>query len=361
MNDEVRRHYETWPYPRYSLLTSVLAQDTYALNLESLWARFNGVWPGRDNLRILLAGCGSFSPYPTSLANPRARITALDLSRRNLRRAKLHARLHGCFNITYEKGDILDPPRSGEEYGFIDSFGVIHHLADPLAGLMALERRLLPGGILRIMVYSHGARREAESIRKALRILGIRDIPSVKRLIGRADRNSRFYRYIADSYEATFDAGLADAFLHPRAVTFRIDGLMEMVGQTGLKPLLFAHAGALPEVAAEVERLRGIEKERGEEPNFILYLGRETRGGCGLASDARIVLNPVLRRCVGSLRLMPVVISEKLGRPNPPLDFSARRFLRRFLQPVRVADLGKEELKKAEKFLGALFLVSFRG
>ena len=360
MNDELRRHYERWVYPRYPLLASVRPWDTYALNLDALHARFNGALPPSHARRILLAGCGSFSPYPTSLANPGVPITALDLSAANLRRARLHCLLHGQFGIAFERGDILDPAAASGEYGFIDSFGVIHHLADPLEGLRALERRLAPGGILRLMVYSRGARREAESIRTALRLLKIGDVATVKRLIRRAPAGSRFRQYVDASAEAAFDSGIADAFLHPRTRTYRIDEFMALVGETGLAPLMFAHEGALLSVSEEVARLQRLEREREEFPNFILYLGRQPLGGSDLLPDARIMLNPALRTAVGALRLAPVVIPPRLGRANSPLGFAAKRFLRRFVCPLPVASLSAEELERTRPFLDALFLVAFR-
>lgn len=360
MNDELRRHYERWVYPRYPLFVSVRPGDTYAINLDTLYARFNGVLPSSHLRRILLAGCGSFSPYPTSLANPGVPITALDLSAANLRWARLHCLLHGRFGIAFERGDILDPAVAQGEYGFIDSFGVIHHLADPLEGLRALERRLAPGGILRLMVYSRGGRRGAESIRTALRLLKIGDVATVKRLMRRAPKGSRFRRYVDASGEAAFDAGIADAFLHPRTRTYRIDEFMALVGETGLLPLMFAHAGALPAVPEEVARLRRLDGEGEETPNFILYLGRQPSGGCGLSPDVRLMLNPALRTAVNPLNLAPVVLPSRLGRPNPRLGFAEKRFLRRFISPVPVATLAPDERERARPFLDALFLVAFR-
>ncbi|GLI38753.1 methyltransferase domain-containing protein [Geobacter hydrogenophilus] len=360
MNDELRRHYERWVYPRYPLLASVRPWDTYALNLDTLHARFNGALPSSHARRILLAGCGSFSPYPTSLANPGVPITALDLSAANLRRARLHCLLHGRFGIAFERGDIQDSAAASGEYGFIDSFGVIHHLPNPLEGLRALERRLAPGGILRLMVYSRGARREAESIRTALRLLKIRDVATVKRLIRRAPAGSRFRRYVDASGEAAFDAGIADAFLHPRTRAYRTDELMALVAETGLTPLMFAHDGALPSVPEEVARLRRLEREGEETPNFILYLGRQPIGECGLSADARLMLNPALRAAVSPLRLAQLVIPPRLGRPNSPLCFAEKRFLRRFISPTPVASLAPEERERARPFLDALFLVAFR-
>jgi hypothetical protein len=210
------------------------------------------------------------------------------------------------------------------------------------------------------MVYSRGARRGAESIRTALRMLKIGDVAAVKRLIRRAPAGTRFRQYVDASGEAAFDAGIADAFLHPRTRTYRIDEFMALVGGTGLTPLMFAHAGALPTVPEEVARLRRLEGDGEETPNFILYLGRQTLGGCGLSPDARLMLNPALRKAVSPLNLAPVVLPPRLGRPNPRLGLAEKRFLRRFVSPTPVATLTPDERERARPFLDALFLVAFR-
>lgn len=77
MSDSVRRHYELYPYPKYPLLASVRRCDAYAGNLAALWSRFNGELPPQAAQRILIAGCGSFAPYPFALANPGVPILSL--------------------------------------------------------------------------------------------------------------------------------------------------------------------------------------------------------------------------------------------------------------------------------------------
>ncbi|MBZ4194640.1 MAG: class I SAM-dependent methyltransferase, partial [Candidatus Contendobacter sp.] len=106
MQDAVKAHYERHVYPQFPLWASVRTCDVYALNLDALWARFNGERLPQKERKILLAGCGSFSPYPTAVANPEAQIMALDLSEANLRRATLHSWIHGYFNVNFIRGDI---------------------------------------------------------------------------------------------------------------------------------------------------------------------------------------------------------------------------------------------------------------
>jgi SAM-dependent methyltransferase len=356
-SNEVGDHYERHPYPRYPLLSSVRLCDTYALNLQALWARFNGVFPAAEDGRILIAGSGSFAPYPMSVANPRAEVTALDLSGANLSRARLHCLLHGRRNVRFVQGDLHDPKIAPGPFQFIDSFGVLHHLDDPLAGLRALESRLVPGGILRVMLYGRYARREAESIRHAVKLIGIRDLAGLKRLLANAKPGGRVREYLDASWEARSDSGLADLFLHPCVHTYRIDEFLSLVGQTRLRPLLFAHAGALADPAAEVDRLRELDLRRETPTNIIGYLGLDTNGPCQENEKAFLLLNPHLSIAVSPLHLRPVMVPPRLGRDNPLLDRSARAFLRRFREPIAAETLTREEREWARLYQEALFLV----
>ena len=359
MSESVRRHYELYPYPHYPLLASVRRCDTYASNLAALWSRFNGELPGQDP-RILIAGCGSFAPYPFALANPATSITALDLSARSLRRARLHCLLHGVRGVEFRAGDLRDPLALQGDFGMIDAYGVLHHLEDPLAGLRALAARLVPGGILRVMVYSSYARREEESIRRALRLLKVRDPETVRSLIARSAPESRLRRFSDASDEVSQRSGLADALLHPLVRTYRIDSFMELVRSCSLQPLLFAHREALPDIDQEIMRIRRMEQGRRSPGNFIIYLGRDTRGRAPDDDDSRLLMNPCLCGAIGGFRFGSIDCPPRLGHDNPPLDAAARRFLGRFRRPVRAGSLTAEERRAASLYCDALFLLRLR-
>jgi SAM-dependent methyltransferase len=360
MPDDVRTHYELYPYPRYPLLATVRRCDTYALNLTALWSRFNGSLPPRDAQRILIAGCGSFSPYPFSLANPDTPITALDLSARTLHRARLHCLLHGRTNVSFCRGDLLDASLTDGPFGLIDAYGVLHHLDDSLAGLKALAGRLAPGGVLRLMVYSRYARREEESIRRAFRMLGVADPAAVRGMIARARPGSRLRRFADASDEAVYDSGLADALLHPRVHTFRVGGLLELVRQSGLEPLLFAHHGALDAVEEEVERLTTMEAARYAPGNLILYAGRDVGSPCRDGRDSFVMLNPCLSGVVSPFSLGDVTIAPRLGVPNPVLSRPERCFLRGFRHPRPWGALSTPDRAAVQAYCTALFLLQFR-
>lgn len=360
MSETVRRHYELYPYPHYPLLASVRRCDTYASNLCAVWSRFNGEFPAREASRILIAGCGSFAPYPFGVSNPATPITALDLSSRSLRRARLHCLLHGVRSVEFRAGDLCDPATLQGDYGMIDAYGVLHHLPDPAAGLRALAARLVPGGILRVMVYSSYTRREEESIRRALRLLKVRDPGTVRSLIARSAPESRLRRFSDASDEVGQRSGIADALLHPLVRTYRIEPFMELVQQSSLEPLLFAHNSALPDVHQEVMRIKRMEQGRRSPGNFVLYLGRQAKGRAKDEDDSRLVLNPCLTGVVGPLSFGGIDCPPRLGQENPPLDASARRFLGRFRRPVAAGSLSTSDRKLAALYCDALFLLRLR-
>lgn len=360
MPESVRRHYELYPYPSYPLFASVRRCDTYANNLPALWSLFNGEFPPPGLSRILIAGCGSFAPYPFALANHGTPITALDLSRKSLKRARLHCLLHGLAGVDFVAGDLRDPGLAPGPYAMIDAYGVLHHLEEPLTGLRALAARLSEGGILRVMVYSRYTRQEEDSIRRALRLLKVRDPEEVRRMAAKSARDSRLRAFFESSGEVAGRSGLADALLHPQVKSFRIDEFLELVTASGLVPLRFGHPGALPEPEREIARVRGMEKEKRSPGNFVLYLGRGVKGPCR-AEEAVFRLNPCLSRALAPWRPGALYIPGRLGQKNAPLNGAERRFLRRFLNPVPADGLSPAELAQAGRYAAQLFLMRCRG
>jgi SAM-dependent methyltransferase len=360
MVNQVRAHYQNYPYPHFPLFASVRRCDTYALNLQALWGRFNHALPPPEARTILIAGCGTFAPYPWSVANPDVPVTALDLSERSLSRARLHCLLHGCRNIMYRSGDLLDQATVQGAFGLIDAFGVLHHLPDPLAGMKELADRLVPGGILRVMVYNRYARSEEESIRRAFRLLGISSPREAMGLMRKAPSGSRLASYRNTSDEAATLSGLADALLHPSVRTYRIDELLDMVAQAGLEVKLFAHYGACEDPVEEVERLRCMEKDRRSPGNFVVYLGKSLSSHIPDRHDRFVMLNPCLETAVGRFAFGTLNIPGRIGIENPPLSYRDRRFLRTFSSPVPVGGLNSDDALQVTIYKRCLFLIEYR-
>lgn len=362
----VQLHYEQYVYPDFPRLSSVRGCDTYALNGQALWAFFNGEPLDPKTGRILLAGSGSFSPYPTAVANPETPIIALDLSKANLDRARQHTRWHLHFNVDFIEGDLLKATdRFGEtSFHFIDCYGVIHHIADAVAACQTLHALLKPRAFARIMVYSRGARRSIESVRHAMKLLKIKDVSQIKALYRRAKADSRFRACLDSTSEAAFDAGLADLFLHPYTRTYTVDELLQTLYQANLDPLLFIHPGALADIQQEIARLRAMELDGGFASNFILFAGRcedkERRHrwkAVKAAGETRISLNPVIRRFLPILPILPQQPAPRLGFKNPVIDLKGKRLLTRFKKPIPALELDSSQRQAVATYLQALFLI----
>ena len=207
------------------------------------------------------------------------------------------------------------------------------------------------------MVYSRYARRDEESIRRAFRLLRVTDVAQAKAIIRRSAEGSRLRAFSDSSAEAGFEAGLADALLHPTVRTYRIDELLELLRQTGLELLRFAHYGALESVDAEVDRIRQLEAELQSGGNFLLYLGHATKKQSRNGEDGSITLNPCLSGVVSPLRLGTLHLPPRLGFENPPLGWRERSFLRTFRNPVSRRTLDPATLAAVNCYQNALFLL----
>jgi SAM-dependent methyltransferase len=157
----VAAQYEANPYPRWQRLTrprpGAFAQDM---------ARFVGGAPRRKP-EVLIAGCGTGQQAIAAALGygEQAQITALDLSRASLAYGARRARDYGTDSIRFVQGDILQAPKLGRRFDVIECVGVLHHMAEPLAGWRALVDCLEPGGAMLIGLYSATARAEIAALR----------------------------------------------------------------------------------------------------------------------------------------------------------------------------------------------------
>lgn len=115
---------------------------------ESLAGRLirPGAFDIRGCKRILDAGCGNgrYSRFLLKQADPDAHITAFDLSRRMLRRARkrlLHSR-----RVSHVAADLTRLPYPDGIFDAAVCGWVLEHLPDPQVGLQSLARVLRPGG-----------------------------------------------------------------------------------------------------------------------------------------------------------------------------------------------------------------------
>ncbi len=137
--DVVSRQYERYRYPQP-------IQDLKAW-LADNWQWFDPshahriLWPDREyqpDLDILIAGCGTNQAAVFAFTNPDAKVVAVDISQPSLDHHQYLKDKHGLDNLALHRLPIEELPTLGLDFDLIVSTGVLHHLADPLAGMNAV-------------------------------------------------------------------------------------------------------------------------------------------------------------------------------------------------------------------------------
>jgi 2-polyprenyl-3-methyl-5-hydroxy-6-metoxy-1,4-benzoquinol methylase len=158
----VKQQYEESPYPRWMKAAPVGKSTTINTYLRRQFplVDFSNVGE-RSKTEILVAGCGTGQhSIETAQRFTGAQVLAIDLSLTSLGYAKRKTRELGLNNIEYAQADILHLQSIGRAFDIIEASGVLHHLADPIAGWRGLLSMLRPGGIMRLGLYSELARKD---------------------------------------------------------------------------------------------------------------------------------------------------------------------------------------------------------
>jgi SAM-dependent methyltransferase len=333
MPDPVRQQYELLPYPARDPKEEAqrLIEGSPSHLLELNHYLFAGARDFAQPFRALVAGGGTgdglimLAQHLSDRGCP-AEIVYLDLSKASRAIAEARAQARGLHSITFLTASLLDLPGLGLGlFDYIDCCGVLHHLADPPAGLAALTGALAPDGGMGIMVYGALGRTGVYPMQAMLRTLAayapapaltattqlatardlMKQLPSTNWL----RRNPAIGDHLAGG-----DAGLADLLLHPQDRAYSVTELAELVRGAGLEiaafiePWRYDPASYLtdPGLLHRLERLDAIaraafaEQLAGNLKRHIVYLVRKERAGHSVARpDADMV--PVLRAGSGAL------------------------------------------------------------
>ena len=158
-SQKVQSQYEQNPYPRW-LHLSYNTPTNYGRALEQEFSGFRAPsFFNTGDINVLIAGCGT-GQHAIKVARyfRNVNVTAIDLSRRSLAYASKMADKYHVKNIEFIQADILNVDQLQQQFHIIESSGVLHHMADPIAGLAALEQCLVPGGLMKLALYSRAAR-----------------------------------------------------------------------------------------------------------------------------------------------------------------------------------------------------------
>ena len=172
---QVRQQYEENPYPRWVKTappSPPLPFDAW-LRRQLPHGRFQRL--NKNSIDILIAGCGT-GRHAIEVAQQYAgaRPLAIDLSLASLGYAKRKLIAHGLDNIELAQADILRLGSLDRTFDVIEAVGVLHHLADPVAGWRVLLSLLRPRGFMRLGLYSALGRQSVVAVHKFIAERGFR-------------------------------------------------------------------------------------------------------------------------------------------------------------------------------------------
>lgn len=183
----VQQQYEQNPYPRWTRCSVGQARPFHSAIRAALPELGARDVPEHVQPRVLIAGCGT-GLETLRVANTYlgASILAVDLSAVSLGYAMRKTREYGLSDVQHMQADILHLPALEDSFDLIESFGVLHHMADPGAGLQILAGRLRPDGFLSIGLYSEIGRRAIVEARALIASSGYGDDADGIRALRRA-------------------------------------------------------------------------------------------------------------------------------------------------------------------------------
>lgn len=241
VSDLVARQYEAYAYPApITDLDAQIGAGYFELGDPKHYAPL--IWPEgqpKQRMRILSAGCGTVQAAYLAHAHPEHEVIGVDLSSASLAHQRFLQERHRLDNLRLFQGDLRDVARVGGSFDHIVCSGVLHHLADPDAGLAALADVLAPRGTLLLMVYGATARAGVYMVQDALRRLQVPQtaagVAFARRLVAQLPAHHYAQWYVGAAAELEHDAAFVDTFLHPQDRAYTVPQLMDFVGRHGLK------------------------------------------------------------------------------------------------------------------------------
>ncbi|MBW9256077.1 MAG: class I SAM-dependent methyltransferase [Candidatus Thiodiazotropha sp. (ex. Lucinisca nassula)] len=234
----VRAFYEAYPYPPGN------RPDCDAYHGRLLLSYIERCAGLPRQLQLLEAGCGrGINLTEVAALQPDDQFTGIDINRVAIDEASANIRNKALANLSFHLADLLDPaslPGVSRGYDVILSYGVIHHLSDPLKGLQQLTQQLAPHGVLSLMVDGRYGRQPLDRFLQALQMVS----PSVDqdgqraataRALARIADRGVFHGNCWQGTSSVDEVEFADRCLHVHEQSYDIEALLQLLDKAGLK------------------------------------------------------------------------------------------------------------------------------
>ena len=237
--DPIREFYTSHPYPPPVENLDRAREMWQDENVAR--AEFHLFWSNQEyhaDLDILVAGCGTWQSAKYAICHPAARVVGVDVSTTSLEHTERLKQKHNLTNLETRQVQIENVNELDQRFDLIVCTGVLHHLADPDAGLRALRTVLKPDGAMYLMVYAPYGRAGVYMLQDYCRRLGIGTSPQeISDLVAVLKMLPPYHPLLAEQRGArdflNGDA-LADALLNPRDRSYSVPELFEFIERNEL-------------------------------------------------------------------------------------------------------------------------------
>jgi len=238
--DPVREFYTSHPYP------------PPLENLDrarALWedemvhrAEFHLLWPHKEyrpDIEVLVAGCGTWQAAKFALCHPAARVVGIDFSPTSLEHTEALKQKYDLTNLETRQLPIENVAELNQSFDMIVCTGVLHHLADPDAGLRALRSVLNQDGAMYLMLYAPYGRTGVSLLQEYCRKLGVgtseQDIRDLTLVMQELPEHHPLLSMMRGSRQSLQADVLVDAVLNPRDKTYSVPQLFDFLERNDLR------------------------------------------------------------------------------------------------------------------------------
>lgn len=237
--EQVSNFYDRFPYPQP--VESLEKYRRLWLDRERRRTDFHLFWPAkpyREDYSILIAGCGTSQAAKHALRWPASQVTGIDFSLTSIKHTQKLKRKYGLSNLHIRQLPIERVSDLNMRFDKIVCTGVLHHMADPDAGLRALREVLKPDGAMHLMLYAPYGRTGIYMLQEFSRRVGIpASEEGIRDLIAalRALPPGHPLEYLLhEAPDFRHEAAIADALLHPQDRAYSVPQLFDFIHRGGM-------------------------------------------------------------------------------------------------------------------------------
>ena len=192
----------------------------------------------RDDLDVLVAGCGTWQAAKYAISYPTARVVGIDVSPTSLEHTARLKQKYNLTNLDVREVTIENAGELQQEFDHIICTGVLHHLADPDLGLRALRSVLKRDGAMYLMLYAPYGRTGVYMMQEYCRRLGVgisqQEIANLVAVLKVLPEHHPVLSEQGGSREFMNGDALADALLNPRDRAYSVPQVYEFLERSGL-------------------------------------------------------------------------------------------------------------------------------